>query len=404
MKTLLILPCLLFANNIFSQVAINTDGSLPNPAAMLHVDVGSSTTKGFLVTGTANSGTVPNFLPGSRLMFFPGKSAFRVGHTITSEWDDFNVGQYSMAMGYGPRAVGNSSTALGYFSYARADYSTAIGNQADARGVNSMALGYATVAGADYATTMGNATFAFGVNSTAMGYNTSAGGDYSTAMGNSSNASGFASTAMGNYSFAGGKYSMAMGNNSNANGMASTAMGDYSSANGVYSTAMGEFTIANGQSSTAMGNLTIANGFASTAMGSRTTAGGNYSVAIGSKVEATQEGSFFFADSDPYNKGVRGISAANQIAMRFNGGYYFITDNSGATDKGVFMGAGANSWSAISDIRLKENFVPVNGEDFLQKISQIPLTTWNYKGQNVKTFRHYGPMAPSTPAWIAARC
>jgi predicted adenine nucleotide alpha hydrolase (AANH) superfamily ATPase len=23
----------------------------------------------------------------------------------------------------------------------------------------------------------------------------------------------------------------------------------------------------------------------------------------------------------------------------------------------------------------------------------IPMTTWNYKGQDVKTYRHYGPMA-----------
>ena len=41
----------------------------------------------------------------------------------------------------------------------------------------------------------------------------------------------------------------------------------------------------------------------------------------------------------------------------------------------------------------KEKILPVNGEDFLHKISQFKLGTWNYKGQDSKTFRHYGPMA-----------
>jgi hypothetical protein len=44
-------------------------------------------------------------------------------------------------------------------------------------------------------------------------------------------------------------------------------------------------------------------------------------------------------------------------------------------------------------VRKKENFAPVNGEDFLNKISGFKLTSWNYKGQNPKQHRHYGPMA-----------
>ncbi|MFO7862751.1 MAG: tail fiber domain-containing protein, partial [Salinivirgaceae bacterium] len=41
----------------------------------------------------------------------------------------------------------------------------------------------------------------------------------------------------------------------------------------------------------------------------------------------------------------------------------------------------------------KENFKPVNGELFLDKISTFNLTSWNYKGQDKSKFRHYGPMA-----------
>ena len=47
----------------------------------------------------------------------------------------------------------------------------------------------------------------------------------------------------------------------------------------------------------------------------------------------------------------------------------------------------------ISDKRLKENFLPVNGEHILKSIAAMPQYTWNYKNQDPKTFRHYGPMA-----------
>jgi hypothetical protein len=37
--------------------------------------------------------------------------------------------------------------------------------------------------------------------------------------------------------------------------------------------------------------------------------------------------------------------------------------------------------------------IPIDGEELLHKISAYTLCTWNYKGQDPKTFRHYGPMA-----------
>jgi len=80
------------------------------------------------------------------------------------------------------------------------------------------------------------------------------------------------------------------------------------------------------------------------------------------------------------------------MICRFNNGYYFITG--GNTNRtGILANHGDNSWSAISDSTKKEKVLPVNGEEFLHKISQFKLGTWNYKGQDSKTFRHYGPMA-----------
>jgi FtsZ-binding cell division protein ZapB len=47
----------------------------------------------------------------------------------------------------------------------------------------------------------------------------------------------------------------------------------------------------------------------------------------------------------------------------------------------------------ISDSTRKENFRTTDGAVFLKKISGMGLGSWNYKGQNVKRYRHYGPMA-----------
>ncbi len=265
-KTFFVYMLVFIALNAFTQnVGIGTTS--PNSAALLHIDVGSSFSKGLLITGTATSGTVPNLGAGARLMFYPGKAAFRAGYSFGTDWNDANVGY----------------------------------------------------------------------NSTAMGTNTTASGYSSTAMGNGTTASGIFSTAMGYITTASGSNSIAMG-------------GDYVTASGDYSFAAGRFVSTNNQT-----------------------------------------GSFFFGDSDPYNRGVRTVSVPDQFAARFNGGYYFISSNAGA-DIGVRLVAGGNSWSTVSDLHRKENFLPVSGESVLNKIASMPLTTWNYKGQN-KTFRHYGPMA-----------
>jgi len=175
-----------------------------------------------------------------------------------------------------------------------------------------------------------------------------------------------------------GKYSFAAGKRANASGFGSNAMGYNPTASGSLSTAIGYNALADGDYGIALGVSAHA--------------GGQQSVAIGSEVWANGKGSFFFGDSDPHNVGTASSATANEMAMRFNGGYYFITDDVGGFT-GVRVPAGGNSWTTISDVKLKEKFLPVDGELFLQKISKLYLTTWNYKTQDPKTFRHYGPMA-----------
>jgi|GEM_PF-622008 len=233
-----------------------------------------------------------------------------------------------------------------------------------------------------------------GIASISFGNGSQAKGNYATAFGYFSRASGFGSTAMGYGTTASGTYSTAIGTNTTASGYSSTAMGYATIASGTYSTAMGTNTTASGTSSSAMGYRTTASGTYSTAMGYNTTASGHYSTAMGrnTTATATATGSFAIGDSDPYSRGLRGSTQANEFFARFNGGYYLVSSNS-AADIGVRLPGGGNAWVGFSSRKLKENFEPTNGEMVLQKLSNIPLGSWNYIGQDKKTFRHYGIMA-----------
>jgi hypothetical protein len=243
----------------------------------------------------------------------------------------------------------------------------------------------------DYSTALGYSS-ALGNNSFAAG-NSTANGQFSSAMGQST-ASGGSATAMGK-STAIGDGSTALGYSSNATAGYSTAIGYNTTSSGGFSTALGYNTTASGSGSTAMGVLTTASAANSTALGSSVTANGDYSTALGNFVSTNNKlGSFIVGDKEPNanSNQVFGNDANNQMMMRFVGGYKLYTAGWGSTI-GAQLTAGATSWSAVSDKRRKENFIPVNGESVLQKIRTFNLTTWNYKTLDVKTQRHYGPMA-----------
>jgi len=282
---------------------------------------------------------------------------------------------------------------MGQLTTASGGFSTAMGNFTTASGDFSTAMGQLTYASASNSTAMGGYTTASGTYSTAMGDNTTASGNHSTAMGTKTTASDEASTAMGTGTTANGLSSTAMGGNTIASGSYSTAMGGYTIASGGYSTAMGISTIAFGIASTAMGNYTSARGAHSTAMGSYTTASGYESTAMGYGVSTNgQTGAFMIGDSDPLGEGITYSGFSDEFVARFNNGYYFMTSGD-ANRYGVSIAHNGNSWVSICDKNRKENFEPLNGEDVLQKLSNINFTSWNYKKQDPKAYRHYGIMA-----------
>jgi len=161
---------------------------------------------------------------------------------------------------------------------------------------------------------------------------------------------------------------------------------------GAYSVAMGHDVMATSYASIALGDNVSAGNRSAIAMGQNASASGPNSLAIGTLVNASWYGSMAIGDQEYGN--TMSTDAGNQMYMRFKGGYrLYTTTTQGAGVMYAELPAGQNSWAPVSDRKRKENFVDVNGEDFLNKIAQFKLSSWNYKGQDPSIFRHYGPMA-----------
>ncbi|HUE86929.1 MAG TPA: tail fiber domain-containing protein [Vicinamibacterales bacterium] len=124
---------------------------------------------GFVASGSEGTGNLGASGPGARMVWYPGKAAFRAGVVNGTEWDDVNIGA--------------NSVALGGYTVASAPYTLAIGNSSMALATGDMALGTAAVASGSGSIAIGghvNATAAFG---TALGHNATASGVGSTAIG-----------------------------------------------------------------------------------------------------------------------------------------------------------------------------------------------------------------------------
>lgn len=281
-----------------------------------------------------------------KMMFIPSKEgAFRAGYSGNTNWDIDSIGNASFAVGREAKATGSRSFASGYRSIASRQYSVAMGDRTEASGTSSVALGSQTEASA--------------ASSVALGYQTKALSSYSTALGRLTEASGLQSIALG------------------------------------YGTE------ASGHSSFAMGVETIASGNTSIAMGQNSEALADNSTVIGKNIRLTSAavGSIYLADASRTVEADRDTRTMNnRFYSRFDNGYYFYT--SGASNIGASMVGGANSWSTISDSTKKENFLEADGKSFLEKIGQMKLGSWNYKGQDKETFRHYGPMAQEFYAYF----
>ncbi len=292
---------------------------------------------------TSNPPTTPVSGDGTRLMWIPSRSAFRVGTVDQGlkSWDKDSIGLFSHATGYNSKAKAMYSTAIGYYTTASGKY--------------SMAIGKFTTASGDNSTVIGDHNNSSGDNATAMGYYSTASGQLSMAFGFGSYASEYSSIAIGNGAISTGNQSIALGNGVTSSGNSSIAFGNQSVASGNYSTAMGQDVSTNGY-----------------------------------------DGAFIVGDGNPTGEGITNSGISDQFVARFSNGYYLLTSGNGSVANprtGVQISHGQTAWSAISDSTKKEYFLAANGEFFLQKLKNLKLGSWNYKTKDKNPERFYGPMA-----------
>ena len=131
---------------VFTFKNQNIGVGLSNPRANLHVSGNS----GVIVSGEFGVDTILTEQgKGSKFIWFPAKAVIRGGYVQRDEWDDSNLGLYSVAFGYGTIASGKASTVFGgyrnraigsysavmggLFNQANADYSFAAGHEAVAQ-------------------------------------------------------------------------------------------------------------------------------------------------------------------------------------------------------------------------------------------------------------------------------
>jgi hypothetical protein len=189
----------------------------------------------------------------------------------------------------------------------------------------------------------------------------------------------------------------------NANG--GFTAGRVNTVSNVHSIALGYGNDVSGPTAFAVGGNNIVSGGLSFAIGSQNTISSVYSTAIGNNITLNAGNSVAIGQNMQVNSGGTGsvtmidgsgatlvtVGTANRFTARYANGFFLYSNSAFTT--GAFLGAGANSWASISDSTKKEKFVDVDGESMLQSASKMSATTWNYKGQDSKVFRHYGPMA-----------
>ncbi len=102
---------------------------------------------GVLFQGTHGSGTALNLGAGSRTHWYSKKSAFRSGYVDGTQWDDANIGIYSVAFGQNNIASGDRSSAFGENTTAVGTNSVALGRGTNADASASLAIGRFNVGG-----------------------------------------------------------------------------------------------------------------------------------------------------------------------------------------------------------------------------------------------------------------
>lgn len=152
---------------------------------------------GFVSPGTLGRGSLGASGAGARLVWAPHKAAFRAGEVDDTQWDDSNIGPYSVATGLGSQAIGEASMSMGAYNNASAYASTALGENNSAGGSSSFAAGYGSTAS--------------GTGAVAVGFSHIVLGDFGFAAGSGGQVYSEAAITLGYGNYAGGAYSVVTG-------------------------------------------------------------------------------------------------------------------------------------------------------------------------------------------------
>ena len=184
------------------------------------------------------------------------------------------------------------------------------------------------------------------------------------------------------------------GRNNTASGAISTIAGGSSHA----ASGRGS-TVAGGLGNQSLGDLAsvlggegnVASGDYSAVLGGRNNRAGGGSVAMGTNAGALGDGSFAFADSQPFDFD---STSVNAFRVRATGGVRFVVDvdSVGNTTFSCLLTSATAGWACASDRALKRNLVELDGREILSKLAEMPVYAWTPIG-NDGTVRHFGPTA-----------
>ncbi len=119
-----------------SALAVSRNGQ-----SLFRVNVDGGAVFGGTFDG-GNNGGIAAEGSGTRMLWYPQKAALRAGYINGTQWDDANIGLYSVAIGQSVRASGDNAVALGVRSTAANGSSFAVGEDNTASGYASVAMGY----------------------------------------------------------------------------------------------------------------------------------------------------------------------------------------------------------------------------------------------------------------------
>jgi len=129
------------------------------------------------------------------------------------------------------------------------------------------------------------------------------------------------------------------------------------------------------------------NTFAST----RTTTTGNHTRCFVKATNADIQHTGVVVLTDDNNGGTTLATLANDsFVTRFVGGVRFYTNSALTTY--ADLAASSGSWVAVSDRNVKENIVEVNYDDILERVRDLPVYNYNFKG-NPKEVKCIGAIA-----------